>query len=116
MSLSIFIFLDNLEGQNIQRFSSGNCCPPMLSVLSERRRDDRRIQSTSPKSCPYVIIVNNYIVIVSYCSAAIITTNVESWHLETAEFGYIECSVEVLTRRRGKKVIESQRKSHPRES
>ena len=62
----------------------------------------RRIRSISPQFCPYVIIVNDYIVIVSHCSA-IITTNVESWYLETAEFGYIECSVEVLTKIRGKK-------------
>lgn len=63
----------------------------------------RRIRSISPQFCPYVIIVNDYIVIVSHCSTAIITTNVESWYLETAEFGYIECSVEVLTKVRGKK-------------
>lgn len=75
-----FFFLNKLEGQNIQRFSSGNCFLPVLSVLPERRRDDRRICSISPKYCPYVIIANNYIIVVSYCSTAIITTNAESWY------------------------------------
>lgn len=56
-------------------------------MLPERRRDDRRI----------------YIIIVSYCSTTIITTNAESWYFGDSEFEYIECSVEVLTRTGGKK-------------